>query len=63
MEDLMEQLIEMRAEVKEMKQSCAKMDNHIDFIEIVYSKLRAPLTWVLNKWNSGIDYLPMIRIK
>ena len=33
----------------DIEESCKGMDSHIDFINNVYSTLRAPLDWITNK--------------
>ena len=34
------------------RRSCSNMDDHIGFVEDVYSKLRRPLTYLLLSWRS-----------
>ena len=34
---------------EDIEESCKGMDSHIDFINNVYSTLRAPLDWITNK--------------
>ena len=40
----------------EIKGNCDKMGNHIEFIESVYSKVRAPLGFICNRVNYLINY-------
>ena len=39
-----------------IKGNCDKMGNHIDFIESVYEKVRAPLGYICNKVNYLTNY-------
>lgn len=39
------------------KQSCDKMDNHIDFINSTYSSLKAPLDYISDSFNSTKKFL------
>ena len=34
---------------EDIEESCKGMDSHIDFVNNVYSTLRAPLDWITNK--------------
>ena len=39
----------LKGETEEVKKSCNGMDNHIRFVDNVYSKLRSPLDWLTRK--------------
>ena len=45
----------MYDEIHELKNICGRMDNHISFVEHVYSILRAPLDWFVIKWYGKSD--------
>ena len=36
---------------KENEKKCDKMSSHIDFINSIYEKLRAPIEFILNKFK------------
>lgn len=55
-----EDLVEIKQQLAALQKSCEKMDRHIDFIEMVYEKLHAPLQWLLNKWHKTLQFLPYI---
>jgi archaellum component FlaC len=65
-EKLLHDVIEM---VRDQKQSCSKMDDHINFIEDTYETLRSPLDYVTTQVNRlrGVETndtltLPNIRL-
>lgn len=37
---------------KDVKQNCQKMSNHIDFIENIYEKIKAPMNYICSKFNT-----------
>ena len=41
----------MRKELEEIKKSCKRMDEHIQFVNGTYSHLRTPLDWLTKKIN------------
>ena len=49
-------------EVKMLSSSCKRMDEHISFINKVYTKVRNPFSYVLSRLNFVKDqeYLPEI---
>ena len=50
-EAVYKQLLEIRQELKEIRASCEKMNEHIGFINRTYTHLRTPLDWISNKVN------------
>jgi hypothetical protein len=42
----------MDTKIKEMNKSCTSMDNHIGFVENVYSSLKSPLNYLANMVTS-----------
>ena len=53
---ILDELKELRKEVKELKEICSKMDGHIDFVESVYEGLKTPLNYISLRFN-GISGL------
>lgn len=43
-----------------VKNNCDKMSEHIDFIEDVYSKVKYPMDYVVDKINNTRNMLPSI---
>ena len=41
-----------------IEKSCKGMDSHISFIDSIYMKLRAPLTWLTEKMYGSKGKLP-----
>lgn len=57
-EDLENEIISLRHDINilseliiEMTKSTKKMDNHIDFVDSVYNKLKAPLNYISSTYN------------
>lgn len=48
----------MDTKIKEMNKSCTSMDNHIGFVENVYSSLKSPLNYLANMVTSTTEELP-----
>jgi len=48
----------MDNKIKEMNKSCTSMDNHIGFVETVYSSLKSPLNYLANMVTSTEELLP-----
>ena len=69
MEKILKILKEIQQDIKDIKYSNSKMDNHIDFIENIYNILKNPLTIFSSTLNriTGNTYedtsLPDIKIK
>lgn len=42
----------------EVSPSCNKMNSHINFVENVYTKIKKPLHYICNKFNSSSKLLP-----
>lgn len=42
----------IKQDLEQLKHSINKMDNHVDFINDVYSTVEQPLTFLSNKWKS-----------
>ena len=67
--DLREEILNLRRdmetllkEVRELKYICSRMDNHINFVENVYTAVRQPFSFILGyttKWTSKKE-LPML---
>ncbi len=49
--ELSREIKEIRQELRDIKVLCEKMSNHINFVDNVYTKVRAPFCWVLNRVN------------
>jgi archaellum component FlaC len=43
-----DRLDKIEEKIKQMKKSCTSMDNHIGFVENVYSTLKSPLDYIAN---------------
>lgn len=43
------QLEELNNNLKNLGKSCKNMDNHITFIDSVYSNIRSPMNFIINK--------------
>ena len=41
----------MTGEVSDVKEKCEKMESHIDFIERVYSNVKSPMGYLVDKVN------------
>ena len=46
---VLSELKEIRQEIRDLKKTCSKMDNHVEFVESVYETVRAPVSWILSK--------------
>ena len=60
MDLILQELSALRSDVDILKGSCGRMDNHIGFIERVYTNIRGPISWVLNRLSSSQVGLPAI---
>ena len=61
-EKLIEQNTYLFQEVKDLKQTCSRMNNHISFVENTYNIIRHPLNWVVNKWYGIYGYLTFSKV-
>jgi hypothetical protein len=54
--EILAELAMIRAQLEEIKRSCAKMGEHVDFVDDVYVRVRAPFMWLMKKIScvSGI---------
>ena len=48
---LAEELKAIREELKLIRGDCKKMSTHIDLVEHVYSAIKAPFAWFINRIN------------
>jgi len=48
MEELVNEIREMRKEINELRESSQKMDRHIDFIERIYGNLKTNIFYFLD---------------
>ena len=51
LKEIKEILLNLKKETTEVKKSCHGMDEHIHFVDKVYSKLRYPLDWITQKFT------------
>lgn len=51
-------LAKLEGDASCIKKSCHSMDDHINFIDRVYSKLRYPLDWLASKFTGKKASLP-----
>ena len=58
LESIEKRLEKLEDDSSSIKTSCRSMDNHITFIDMVYSKLRYPLDWITNKITGNSNLLP-----
>ena len=57
--DVVEEKLEAILEaIHSLSQSCKHMDDHIEFVEDVYQKVRHPLTFITNKITGSDTPLP-----
>ena len=68
MDRLDHKLDHVLSEVQQLKGTLGKMDNHIDFVEDVYTKVRHPLNYIKSKFDaitgnssSSSQPLPLLR--
>lgn len=50
----------MKKDIEIIKSQTQKMDDHVDFVNDVYTHVEQPLNYVVNKWNRllGKDAVP-----
>ena len=46
---IMDKLNDMDKRLNKMEKSCGAMDNHITFVDCIYSTIRSPLDFIVNK--------------
>lgn len=51
------ELKNLRKDVKELKTTCGRMDNHISFVEHTYDTLKTPIDYIKYYCNKPINYL------
>jgi archaellum component FlaC len=44
--DIKSELSFIKKEISEMKETCKRLENHIDFVENTYNGLRTPLEYI-----------------
>ena len=55
---ILQQIEQLVESLNTTKQSCAHMDEHIEFVESVYDSVRHPLNFIANKFSSKPAELP-----
>ncbi len=55
LESIEKRLENMEIKIKQIELSNTKMDNHINFIEDIYAKLKLPLEYISNRINKMIS--------
>jgi predicted nucleic acid-binding Zn-ribbon protein len=65
MEDIQTDLRQVMSEIEKLstkvdvlQKTCARMDNHVSFIEKTYSTLRTPLEYIRSKFSGSKEQLP-----
>ena len=53
-DQLLDEIRELRFEIKEMKETTSRMDGHIDFVENVFNLIKVPFFSLMNTVNSFI---------
>ena len=48
---LIGEINESKVKAAQVEESCKKMDNHINSIEVIYGHLRSPLNYIVHKIN------------
>ena len=61
-ERLIEQNELLFQEVKGLKETCSRMDNHISFVEKTYNILIHPMNWFINTWYNVYGYLRFSKV-
>jgi hypothetical protein len=56
LQDLMNEILELKTEIRELKEICSRMNSHITFVEGVYDTLKTPLDYIALRFN-GISGL------
>ena len=52
MDLIINKIDELSSKVGSVGESCDNMDNHIHFINGVYTTVRSPLEWIVNRTNT-----------
>jgi len=55
---ILQQIEQLVVSLDTTTQSCAHMDDHIEFVEGVYESVRHPLNYITNKFSSKPAELP-----
>lgn len=62
LEEKMDELTKICQDIRQAtvanQESCARMDDHIHFVNGAYSSLRAPLDFIRNRFNGNAPALP-----
>jgi archaellum component FlaC len=65
MEDIQNDLRQVMLEIENLSKkvdvlqtTCARMDNHVSFVEKTYTTLRTPLEYIRSKFSSSKEHLP-----
>lgn len=59
-EELTKKINVLITDVKDIKNSCSHMDEHITFVEDTYSSVRHPLNYIFSKISGQTTPLPAI---
>jgi len=54
------ELATLATEIRELRKTCGRMDNHISFVERIYNTFRAPLEYIRTRLSRESDTLPQI---
>jgi predicted nucleic acid-binding Zn-ribbon protein len=65
MEEIQNELKQVISEIEKLSKkidvlqtTCARMDNHVSFVEKTYTTLRTPLEFIRSKFSSNNEQLP-----
>ena len=61
LDQVLQQIEQLMQNLDSTKQSCAHMDDHIEFVESVYESVRHPLSYITNKFSAKQGELPAIK--
>lgn len=50
-EEILAELVKIRQELEDVKKTCARLENHITFIENTYDTLRNPIDYIKHYFN------------
>ena len=46
---VLQELKEIKETLARIEASCSTMDSHVDFVEVIYERVHAPFSWMMNK--------------
>ena len=56
---ILKKLEDIEVRLDKIESSCSGMDKHIGFVDNIYMRLKAPIDWVLGKFErKGVGSLP-----